>query len=192
MILVLQESDVNITKVIGGVQGSLESTINSVTANTNLINGLSGSIGNLDASFNNLNTAIRSSFVNFAVERFRQEYWPPDQIVAYDRKFADSHNTMSLESGLFSAPVGGTYTFIIANYYCSHDVLFYAVRNQEVLEVFHCYYPGDKGPTRETAAFTMQLNPGDQVGIKSDQPDGPFPTYMTGRINFLGFLLPTF
>ena len=173
------------TTVIQALQGSLESTINSVTTNTDLINVMSNTVSNLDVRIGSLDGAIRNSQVNFAVER--SGAWPFDQIVTYAWKLSDSHNAISVETGMFSAPIAGTYIFFFfAHIECAkQDRFLFAMKNQDKFQIFRCYSDEYVGASR-TIVFTLQLNAGDQVGINSGS------SLIYDYQKFYGFLLPSF
>ena len=164
---------------------SLESTINSVISNENMTMGL-------ESSMNSLVIRIRESEASFAVSREIStilKSWPENSPVTYGIQLANSHNAMNIDSGIFTSPLDGTYTFVFyATMACGSEVplFLYATKNQEKIQIFQC--KGDNPDILffgKTVLFTMELKAGDQVGINSGNSN------LFNSLKFSGFLEPS-
>ena len=144
----------------------------------------------LNISLANLIIRIQHSLVNFAVENILSSDWPQEQVVTYNVKLADSHNSMNIESGIFTAPFDGTYIFLFyAKVFCDSDSHYlFTIKNQEIgqISIHQCHNVGSDLMSGTTVVFTMQLKAGDQVGIYSRS------SVLRDYVKFSGFLLSSF
>ena len=158
----LQSVDNSMLVDINDMNVSLESTINSVSNNTHLINHLNNS---LDI----LSSRIHDSEVNFAVETNSFGEWAADTRVTFGKRLTDSHNAMDLYSGIFTAPLTGTCTFFcFAQMRCDGGIRYlYAVKNWGKIEIFKCDTDTFGIASGTNVVFVMQLIAGDQLSLNS-------------------------
>jgi len=157
---------------------SLESASHSIITNANAVTGLNSSLDNLYNTVNN-------SGVNFAVQLFSGADWHHNEIIRYGEKLADSHDAFDLQSGTFTAPVDGSYTFFFfARIDCfGKDNYLNAFKNDLKITIFFCHGFVD---SHYTVVFALELKEGDRVAIHSGTA---YVRY--GWIKFVGFLLPS-
>ena len=147
--------------------------------------GMTSAIQTNTDTISNLRSAIRDSQISFAVERHSK--CNADTIVTYDSKLSDTRNAMNPVSGVFTAPLNGSYVFLFhSTLECTNPSRFLtAMRNGVKEDVFRCESDPQTAIGRSsTLFFSFNLVVGDQVAVNS----GNFNLFDFAK--FTGFLLP--
>ena len=103
--------------------------------------------------------------------------------MTYDTKLSDTHNAIDIDTGIFTAPINGSYAFFFYSSLYSSGYM-YAYRNNDKVEIF--YRSSSSARDDENIYFQFNLSAGDQVRINSSD------FYLYHKTTFTGFLLPSF
>jgi hypothetical protein len=116
------------------------------------------------------------------------KFYPSESDITYVKELVDTHNSIDINTGIFTAPFPGTYGFFVfANFLCTptgHSL--YVVHNQAKIRISTCYGQEVYFEYSSSISFSLNLMQGDTVKLFSANSN---IIVAFTPIKFIGYLL---